>query len=298
MSLQLNTYCDLLYGVEPEGSYIEMRAIVHTCVIAREFFPVHDVGLLESAIHDHSPSADVYLGAAPRCRQEGTRGAVRRSHVLWVDLDTPDAMAALESFTPEPSMVVNSGRGRHAYWGVSPAVSPDTLEWANRRLAHHLGGDMNATDAARVLRPPGSINHKPSGGVVSTAVEDRIEIYQYEYVIGDLRDPEPERPPRLSGGRRLNGDDPLLKISPVIYVEELLGSTVGRDGKVSCPFPGHRNGDRTPSLHVYETPERGWYCHGCRRGGSIYDLAAEIAGVEPRGERFIALAQCLRERFV
>jgi hypothetical protein len=30
-----------------------------------------------------------------------------------------------------------------------------------------------------------------------------------------------------------------------------------------------------PSLHVYDTPARGWYCFGrCRRGGTIYDLAA------------------------
>ena len=45
-----------------------------------------------------------------------------------------------------------------------------------------------------------------------------------------------------------------------------------RHGKIRCPF----HPDGTPSLHVYPTPEQGWFCFGCRRGGTIYDLAAEV----------------------
>ena len=44
-----------------------------------------------------------------------------------------------------------------------------------------------------------------------------------------------------------------------------------------CPF----HADRHASLHVYETAERGWYCFGrCRRGGTIYDLAAPLYGYD------------------
>jgi hypothetical protein len=42
--------------------------------------------------------------------------------------------------------------------------------------------------------------------------------------------------------------------------------------------------DRTPSLHVYGDPERGWFCFGCGRGGSIYDFAALLFGRGTRGE--------------
>jgi len=71
------------------------------------------------------------------------------------------------------------------------------------------------------------------------------------------------------------GDDPLLAISPEEYVRRLLGVDVPRDRKVRCPF----HEDRHASLHVYETAERGWYCFGaCRRGGTIYDLAAPLYG--------------------
>jgi len=47
--------------------------------------------------------------------------------------------------------------------------------------------------------------------------------------------------------------------------------------------------DRTPSLHVYEDPQRGWFCFGCARGGSIYDLAGLLLGRSTRGEDFIEL---------
>src|SRR4051794_29929760 len=55
--------------------------------------------------------------------------------------------------------------------------------------------------------------------------------------------------------------------------------------------------DRTPSLHVYAEPERGWMCFGCGRGGSIYDLAAALEGVTPRGAGFVALREWLEQRF-
>jgi hypothetical protein len=52
------------------------------------------------------------------------------------------------------------------------------------------------------------------------------------------------------------------------------------------------------SLHVYETAERGWFCFGrCRRGGTIYDLAAPLYGYDSRGEDFLRLRGDLRRLF-
>jgi hypothetical protein len=63
---------------------------------------------------------------------------------------------------------------------------------------------------------------------------------------------------------------------------------------VTCPF----HPDRHPSLHVYETAQRGWYCFGrCRRGGTIYDLAAPLYGYEGRSGDFIRLRGELRRLF-
>jgi hypothetical protein len=94
-------------------------------------------------------------------------------------------------------------------------------------------------------------------------------------------------------GRREHRRDPLLEISPTVYVRELVGHRPGRDRKVPCPF----HHDERPSLHVYAAPERGWTCYSCRRGGSIYDLAAELWGIGTRGREFLELRRRLLEAF-
>lgn len=85
-----------------------------------------------------------------------------------------------------------------------------------------------------------------------------------------------------------------MAISPRVYVERLTGAAVGRDGKVRCPF----HEDRTPSLHVYEDPQRGWLCFGCARGGTIYDLAALVWQRDTRGSHFLALRRELEAAMV
>lgn len=78
--------------------------------------------------------------------------------------------------------------------------------------------------------------------------------------------------------------DVLDEIAPPDYVEALTGVDVPRHGMIHCPLPGHD--ERTPSFKAYETPERGWYCFGCCRGGSIYDLGAALWGLSTRDAAF------------
>jgi len=85
--------------------------------------------------------------------------------------------------------------------------------------------------------------------------------------------------------------DLLRLVPPRVYFERLTGLRVGRSGKLRCLF----HDDRSPSLHVYEEPERGWYCFGCGRGGSIYDLAASLLGRGTRGQDFVQLRRWLEE---
>lgn len=95
----------------------------------------------------------------------------------------------------------------------------------------------------------------------------------------------------------LNGraaGDRLLSIPPPVYFERLTGLRVGRSGKLHCLF----HDDRSPSLHVYREPERGWYCFGCQRGGSVYDLAALLLGRGTRGRDFAELRRELEQRLL
>jgi hypothetical protein len=99
---------------------------------------------------------NVYVGCGPRTRRYGGRDAVRRAFVLWADCDGDAALRGLESFDPQPSIVIASGTGSncHAYWPLTEPLARDELERANRRLAHALGADLASADAARILCVP------------------------------------------------------------------------------------------------------------------------------------------------
>ena len=60
-------------------------------------------------------------------------------------------------------MIVKSGGGAHFYWCLAEPATVEEFDLVvdvNLRIAALLGGDQNATDAARILRPPGTYNRK------------------------------------------------------------------------------------------------------------------------------------------
>ena len=201
-------------------------------------------------------------------------------------------------------MIVSSGSAghAHAYFILPAPVTVAELEQANRRLAHALGGDLASVDAARILRPPSSWNHKHSPPTSVELIElDQARRYDLDQLVDELDDP-PGWPsvamatPRRTG--RTEIDTRLLAIPAAEYVHALTGISPDRTGKIHCPF--HQ--DRTPSLRLYQDPARGWYCFGCRRGGSVYDLAHALwsptAGqrrrhTSLRGRRFLEIRERL-----
>jgi DNA primase len=53
--------------------------------------------------------------------------------------------------------------------------------------------------------------------------------------------------------------------------------------------------DRTPSLQAY--PDGSWACFGCGKGGTIYDFAGYVFGVQTKGRAFLELRERLAEMF-
>lgn len=229
---------------------------------------------------------DVYVGALPRCRRGGRRAdVVPDGDVVWADLDDL-ARDALAAFRPAPTLVVLSGTAehRHAYWRLDRAVPITLIERINQALATKLGADPNACDAGRVLRVAGTRSfkrHPPAPVRIERLdLSARVSVEELLTALPELPAPRPER---ASFGQR--APDRLRTISPTVYMRVLAGRAPTHGSKVRCPF----HDDRQPSLHVYREPERGWYCFGCGRGGSIYDLAAGLWGRPLRGPDFLAL---------
>lgn len=195
----LRCYLAAIIGREPSASLVEIRSRrLAGRGMSQMFVPVGEVDRAARAILNRGQSSDAFVGVAPRVRPEGHAGAVDHVWALWADLDSEEGVDRLRAFRPLPAIVVRSGSGgAHAYWPLSEPLSPAHAQRANRRLALALDGDPKATDAARILRPPGTFNfkHSPAREVVCTRLEPVW--FTPSEVVGKLPDSSHyTRPPR------------------------------------------------------------------------------------------------------
>jgi hypothetical protein len=298
MRSELDAYLRALAGDTPATTFLELRCRVAAHALASEFIGAHDLDAIAATISRRAPATDVYVGCAPRLRRSGTKADVASVWVLWAECDGAAAAEAAKAYTPRPAIVIGSGTGPnvHAYWPLKHPLAPQEAEAANLRLACALGADRVCYDATRILRPPGTWNHKqrPATPVIPLRLEadQRFEVAD---VLAGAPAIEDERLRRRWTDRahRDVTNDALLRLEPAVYVTDLLGVLAHPGRKVRCPF----HSDRPPSLHVYPTAQQGWYCFSCGRGGTIYDLAADLWGMPTRGRDFILLRRALTERF-
>lgn len=285
----LHSYLQLIAG-SARGGYLEIRYRHHE-EMWRLFSGTRRLAAAAETIAALSERTDVYCGAVLRTRHAGGRDAVGQSQLVWVEIDHPDALARLDRFAHPATMTIRSGTAghAHAYWRVEEPVDVDELERANRRLADHLGADPACTDAARILRPCGTLNHKHTPPTpVSLAAYRPGRRYRLDALLDGLPDPPARTAGARPAGAGVRGEDAELRAIPTEqYVLALTGRQVGRDRKLACPF--HK--DATPSLHCYE--DGTWFCYGCRRGGSIYDFASALWNVPTKGAAFPRLRRRL-----
>ncbi|MGH2941459.1 MAG: CHC2 zinc finger domain-containing protein [Solirubrobacteraceae bacterium] len=279
-------YLEALFGSARPRTLVEVRWRAGAGM-RRRFVPVGDLGAVAAAVAELGHAHDVFVGVLPRWRRSGRRAdVVGDGRTVWVDLDVEDGLRALGAVDPPPRLAVASGAAGHvhAYWSLRRAAAPGVIERANGRLAFALGGDLGAIDAARILRPPGTTSFKHDRPV-ELAASDGPALTSLGGLVGGLPDAPGWQRQRAGGRVRRRSSSALENVAPEVYVQRLTGQLVGRSRKVRCPL----HEDRTPSLHVYPDAARGWYCFGCRRGGSVFDLAAALWGRELRGREFAAL---------
>ncbi len=263
----------------------------------RRFIPARQTEAAARLLSLLADRNDVYVGVALRDqRGHGGRAAVSALQLAYVDCDARSA-PRVASFAHRSSMLIASGTPGHvqAYWFLDRSYPPAEVERCNRRLALALAGDPACTDAARILRPPGTFNHKhsPPRPVTLLALREHARYTLAELSHGLPADKRPRSTASSSLGPRRGRtplDRQLLAIPAAEYVRVLAGRHPNREGKVVCPF--HR--DRDPSLQLYG--DGGFYCFGsgCNAGGTIFDFAGRLWGITPRGAGFIEL----RERLI
>ena len=171
------TFLEAVLGVE--GSYCVWANRISDKRKVQKFYSDLDA-VIHAAHNLDQEGFDAYF-ALGTFTEAGSRDAanVEQLRAFFLDLDCgptkdyPDqntALLAMRKFCKDLSLpkptVVNSGRGIHVYWPLTEPISRD--EWqpiADRLKAmckkHGLNADPVVTaDAARVLRVPGTHNHK------------------------------------------------------------------------------------------------------------------------------------------
>ena len=91
----------------------------------------------------------------------------------------------------------------------------------------------------------------------------------------------------------VSDDDVLRDLTTDDYFEVLTGQVIPHTRLVHCPSRGHE--DRHPSCRVYTD---GIHCFACGFHGGVYDLAAEMSGIEPRGRDFFELQRWIAARLL
>lgn len=261
--------------------------------MAQRFVPVPQLLAAARTIETSAQCSEVYVGVLPRRRCGGSQADLLPEHrLLWVDCDRADAAETISSFPVSPTLMVRSGTPGflHAYWLLRDPVPIAEIECLNRRLALAVSGDVRTIDAPRVMRPPGVWNHKTAPARPSALAAFRPDrVCSNAALLKALPDPPPvsvATAPEFRGrAARVGEGDPLLALDPAFYVEQLTDRVVPHSRKVLCPL----HVETSPSFHVYPDPDRGWFCFGCRRGGSVYDLAAALWHRPTHGPAFVTL---------
>lgn len=172
-----------------------------------------DIAAAVSWAQERVPSFDVYFGQTPQLPLErDSRGTEARAMALlslWCDLDCAgathangnlptrqEAEAFIKDLVLPPSALVWSGGGFQLYWFLKEPIvigSEDDrrkaralVEGWQEYVRQRLGRDLDHTsDLARVLRLPGTINHKNG----SSAPVELLELYrERRYHPGDFED--------------------------------------------------------------------------------------------------------------
>jgi hypothetical protein len=286
----LDSYLRMLAGPAPGARLLEIRFALRHRDMGRLFVAAHSAPGASRLIRRLATRTDVYVGVCLRSRRAGGRNAIDRSHLAYVEIDAPDALDRLHAFRHPPTAIVLSGSAghAHAYYTLSASVTVPELERANRILAHALGGDLASVDAARILRPPSSWNHKHAPPAAVRLIElHQTRPYDLNQLLDGLHEPADRPPPRVTTPRRTGRtetDRLLLAIPAAEYVHALTGLTPDRAGKIHCPF----HDDATASLQLYD--DGTWYCYGaCQAGGSIFDFASRVFGLQTKGRGFLEL---------
>lgn len=190
----MQNYCKHLYDDTTDG-YIHLIKINENKTI--KIYNTTNAAVKE-VVEEFNGHKNVYMTPNTTYKPQRAVNNIRQFRALYIDLDGIEGdkhyvfyqifeLAELEVI-PKPTMIVDSGKGLHTYWRIknAPYGALHTWQELEDMLYHKLkeyGADIKATDGARVLRIPGTINSK-NNEVCRVLYQDN----ELEYSMYDLRE--------------------------------------------------------------------------------------------------------------
>jgi len=129
----------------------------------------------ERFITRYAATHNLYVTVADY-RAVGQRDEANVLGVRWLYREADDV--PLPAHFPPPSLVVKTSPGRkHEWWELRAPLDVPTAKRYLTAIADTSGLTHAAVDAARVLRLPGTLNHKHSGCLVRTLEDHADRVY-------------------------------------------------------------------------------------------------------------------------
>ncbi len=242
----IRQFIERVHGPEPEGWLILWTRQDK----ATAAFNLAEDGALDRAVEycaARAPSFDVYAAVGLQCERPAnmSRGAEPGVSALpgfWADVDIAggahkardlppteqDARSLIDAAGLEPTIIVHSGFGLQPYWllrepwRIESEDERQRLKSLSSRFQLNLrlranmrGWTLDSTaDLCRVLRVPGTFNHKVDGDIRMVTAEYGEHFYNlddFEDLLAGIEDPG-------EGGRELSArpDLPPAKLPPIL----------------------------------------------------------------------------------
>jgi len=192
-------YCEHLFDETTDG-YIALIEINSKALDGRKIIKVYNTNLksLKTIVEKTEGREDIFISPNTYYLPQRSVNNIRQYRSLFIDLDVEkygkhskeETLVYIEGLVsqnkiPEPTMIADSGRGFHLYFRIknAPKQAIQTFQELEDYLYYQLkelGADLSATDSARVLRIPGTINSRNNAICKIIRKNEGLEYSMYE----------------------------------------------------------------------------------------------------------------------
>jgi hypothetical protein len=287
--LQRNLFLETLLG--DTQLFTELRALPPQ-QNSRVFLNYKDEDRINEFVQQWNSLLNVYFIPNLSDGKGGRKENIKQVTCYFCDFDVVKnydgaygyVMDRIDKFHYEPSALVHSGRGLHAYWffkrplDVYTQMIPFEWEGVQIGLAKHLGADIAVSDLNNPMRLPGTMNIKDKNNPLPCYV---IWMTQNRYSANEFTSFY-EVPGSIATGNDVEIDDKVIRETAELLAEMgFADSWEKAQTELKCFCPFHAEG-KNPNLR-FNIQKGLYHCVSCKAGGTAYSLRKKLIEIKRSG---------------